>query len=247
MGRPKIEDFKPKIYTPHEEFVGHIRNFLHLLTRNEASTYAGREIKNIRRMKNHYLKNLLFPAMANLTFFFEAVSIYRELQDEFESDIKELLGIRRLHPKAGNYAFMFDSLITGIISTNVVTNTNAGENDFRLKLTDILQALIFQKLQRVKIMETKSSSYRVFEDIMHAKAWTEMLASRISDEYNFRKLRANYDQLELKRCKDEEERKKYIKQKDEQAREDFEKDAQAKSPSRTFNFDTKKLLEKKMK
>ena len=42
-------------------------------------------------------------AMANLMFVFEVVSMYPELQEEFDSGIIDLLGIRRLDSTKGNY------------------------------------------------------------------------------------------------------------------------------------------------
>jgi hypothetical protein len=165
----------------------------------------------------------------------------------FESDIKELLGVRRVNPRtydgpnARSYAFMFVSLIGGMIS--VKGDSDRGEYDFRLKLINRLLDLIWHEVQRLKILDSQRATSIVLGDIGRTRAWTEMLASRVNDEYDLSKLSPRYDKKELDSCKNEAEQKKYIENIDKKTLEDFEKYANENIPHRSFNFDTKKLIE----
>ena len=194
-GRRRSDETRPNIYMPHAEFVGWMKRLLqlpHLKTKLNDAIIAGgksegieeekteyeKEYDNVHRLKDYYLKRI-FQAMADLTFFFEAISSYVELQDEFESDIKDLLGIRRVNPRTTNYAFMFGSLMYSIITSSRITD------DFRLKLIHKLQVAIRAKLTTFKVLETDKTTARVFEDIDRVLAWTEMISLRVRDEYDF--------------------------------------------------------------
>ena len=97
--------------------------------------------------------------MANLTYFFETISSYPELQNEFESDIKDLLGIRRTSPKITDYAFMFSSLINGITKSTYQRKSSYQISDyFRLKLIHQLQEAVYAKLTYLKILETDKTT-----------------------------------------------------------------------------------------
>jgi hypothetical protein len=81
--------------------------------------------------------------MANLVFFFEAMTISSELKGTFESDIRELFGIRRNNPSFDNYGFMFKILLRSIFHSNL----GLSQNDFRFKLLHELQEIIYYKLR----------------------------------------------------------------------------------------------------
>ena len=108
--------------------------------------------------------------MANLVFFFEATSENQELAEVFESDMLDLLGIKRLNPRSeyNHYGFIFENLISGILQTN------SRKDDFRLRLIDILQELIFLKVLSLKILDMQKSTSMVTNDLQRAKAWTEL-------------------------------------------------------------------------
>lgn len=191
-GRRRKEDAKQKVYTPHAGFVGGMKRLLqlpHLKTKIHAATMRGentdevqteylKEYDSVHRLKDYYLKRI-FQAMADLTFFFEAVSLNPELQDEFESDIKDLLGVKRLNPRTTNYAFMFAKLMFGIVMSSDKSN------DFRLRLVHKLQEAIRARLTTLKVLETEKTTERVFDDIDKVLAWTEMISLRVPDEYDF--------------------------------------------------------------
>lgn len=246
LGRPAKDETEPEIYMPHEEFRGYMLKLLqtHKLKerlqdpklagekRRELQIEYEKKYNQVHHMKDYYLQNIVFPAMANLLFFFEAVSNNPNLFTEFEDQIKDLLGIRRLNPRAFNYATSFISLIEGMI---VTTSKN---EDFRVRLMQKLGDLIWLKVTNMKILETPKTTGRVLQDIGLGLAWLEMLASRVSDEYDLSLLSPRYGTY-----KTEEEADTDMKRIQKKTLEDFEKHARENSPSRTFNFNTEQLLE----
>jgi len=189
----------------------------------------------LKNTKREVLDDIIFPAMANITFFFDAISRYPELEPDFKVNIWDLLGVRRLNPKpnlvGGNYAFMFETLIACMLSIGI----NA--DDFRVRLVHILEDLIWKKVTGLRILETLSSSSRVLQEIGKPSAWTELLASRINDVYDFSILNHGIKDLEkFPYGGTEEERLKA-----------FEKNVSERLPRRTFTYDTNKLMEWKNK
>lgn len=198
--------------------------------------------------KGEILDKIIFPSMANLTFFFEAVSMIEELN--FESDIIELFGIRRDNPRtydghnAKSYAFMFKELMRGMIAISEMEDDGrSGRVDFRLRLIHELQSLIFHKILIQKILDSRKATSVVLGDISRAMAWTEMLASRVGDEYDLSKLSSKYNKEELENCKNDVKRKEYQEKIDKKTLEDFEKYVKEVTIHRSFNYDFKKLIE----
>ena len=171
--------------------------------------------------------------MANLTYFFNRIVNSEYLEDTFESDIKDLLGVRRLHPNSENYAFMFTELVGAMITSG----SNSHRPNFRLKLIHILQHLIFRKIMNQAEFETENAKEAVLKDIERSKVWTEMIASRVKEEYDFTRALPQYDHEELERCKNKTDKDKYIQKVIEQTRKEFDEYAKKEnSPKRTFDF-----------
>lgn len=220
------EEIQPTLYNPHPQFVAHLKKFLHVLKQGDRKD-AGEE-NNVRRMKNYYLNNLVFPAMANLTFFFEAVSEYPELRDEFESQILDLLGVRRTNPKISRYGFVFETLVACMMFIQ------SKEGDFTVKFVHILERLISSKVQGLDILETLDASVRIIKEIDSPKAWTELLASRVKDIYDF--------DILMKGIPGRESDPEHPGGTMEERIWEFDQKAKRKSPIRTFDFSTPKLL-----
>ena len=53
-----------------------------------------KKLKTLRNNKIKILDEIIFPSMANLTYFFNRIVNSEYLGDNFESDIKDLLGVR---------------------------------------------------------------------------------------------------------------------------------------------------------
>jgi hypothetical protein len=241
-GRPTKNESEPSIYIPHEEFVGYMKRLLQLFATKREITddmIAGgkitdverkqkeyrKEYNDVHRLKDYYLKRI-FQSMADLTFFFNAISTYPDLYNEFDDEIKDLLGIKRVNPRGDNYAFMFMSLVAGMISVNRI------DDDFRLRLTQRLQDLIWFKISGLKILDTPRSTGMIFDDIGRAQAWIEMVASRVKDEYDWDIITQGIKGLTKEKYGGTEtERQKA-----------FEQDVFQKRPARTFTFDTEELF-----
>lgn len=140
-----------------------------------------RKLRTLQNTKGEVLDEIIFPSMANLTFFFKSVLDLPELN--FESDIIQLLGIRRLTPRPWNYAFVFVNLVHAMISTK----KGYKKNDFRIRLIHELQKQIWHKFQELssEVFLTSRAFNTVNQDIERAMTWTEMIASKINDEYDF--------------------------------------------------------------
>lgn len=192
-----------------------------------------KKLKTLRNKKIKILDEIIFPSMANLTYFFNRIVNSEYLGDNFESDIKDLLGVRRLHPNSENYAFMFAELVASMITIG----PNSIMPNFRLKLLHILQHLIFRKIMNQVKFETENAKGAVLIDIERSKVWTEMIASRVKEEYDFTRAVPQYDHEELERCKNKTDKDKYIQKVDEQTRKEFDEYAKKEnSPKRTFDF-----------
>src|SRR6478736_5661636 len=159
-------------------------------------------LTSLKNDKTRILHKIIFPSMANLCFFFEAVAQSPQLQENFASDIIQLLGIRRNSPSEDNYAFMFRRLIWSIFFPS-----EPRENDFTLKLANQLQQIIYVKMKRPLyefFKENSEPKNMVLLDIERVKAWTELISQTVNDEYTFD------IQFKEKYGKTEEERVEYF-------------------------------------
>jgi len=78
------------------------------------------------------LNKHIFPAMANLLFFFYYVSRYPELREVFDDDIEELLGVRRDTTKY-EYGYIFNILIQSILLIGTYNTAETHLKDFLLQ------------------------------------------------------------------------------------------------------------------
>ena len=220
-----------KHYTPQQELVNNIKNILQhkklVGPKIEVSAVEGSQKKtNPYRMKVHYLDKHIFQAMANLTFFFQAIAKHPELQELYEDDIKDLLGIRRNDPNELEYGFMFVNLISAIMSTTrkYVKKGDRFEpkKDYTLKLTYRLQEMVQLILEENlrELFDNPNSQRAVETDISRVLGWVGMLASGVPDEHD------------IVRTEKYETSIKYI----------YETSTKVNRPDRTFEFDTTKLL-----
>jgi hypothetical protein len=92
--------------------------------------------------------------------------------------------------------------------------------------------LIWSKVQGLRLLDTQRSSNRILEEIGKPAAWTEMLASRVPDVYDFGILHHGMkDHEKYPYGGTEEERNKV-----------FDEQAKRNEPARTFTFKTEELL-----
>ena len=86
----------------------------------------------------------IFTSMANLLFFFECISKYPVLEELFEDDIQDLLGIRRSNPQQQVSGYIFVRLLYSIL----FVQKNNNEDDFRLTVNNLLQQVVRNKVKQ---------------------------------------------------------------------------------------------------
>jgi hypothetical protein len=208
------------------------------------------------------LDKIVFPAMANLTYFVGTVGAHKELQRVFEDDLKDLFGIRRKNPQKNAYAFMLRILINSILEWDMKSEkSDVGRKNFRVKLLYLLQEIIFYKsLHYVSScvfndnLSTNIEFTKIFgEDIGRALSWTRILSGLVEDEYdipidvekyeksrkNLKKLSSKLETLqgeELSKCKKEYNECKDYVESNQSLYMRYMGSMEAKEPARTFEF-----------
>jgi len=92
-----------KSYIPNETLVNFIQDWLHIHKKRDQLTQEGKELssedkKKLRALdkkKVDYIDNVIFPALANLTYFFEAMEASTRLSNGFEDELEEILDPRK--------------------------------------------------------------------------------------------------------------------------------------------------------
>lgn len=141
--------------------------------------------RSLRTRKVRILNDIIFQAMADLTFFFETISVYPELQVVFDNDVKDLLGVRR--NSVQEYGFMFLNLLRSILILRDMESKERPRNkqdDFRIKLNHILQGIVFDKVRPslIDVFKLQEAQIAVKDDFRRAWAWTGTLASNIDEK-----------------------------------------------------------------
>jgi hypothetical protein len=147
------------------------------------------EIKNrnhgLGTKKVRILNEIVFPSVANVLYFFNEISKHPELQKTFNEDIKDLLGVHRHNPNPNNYGYIFSNLIASILMVEW-TGKHLEEDDFRLRLIQILQEIIFLGIRQSlpEFLKDKRMFNRMLQDLEGATGWTSTLALHVKDEKN---------------------------------------------------------------
>jgi hypothetical protein len=154
-----------------------------------------RKRSNMARMKLYYLDKHIFQAMANLAFFFEAIAKHPELEDLFEDDIKDLLGVRRNKSAKHVCGFMFFDLLRNILKVGDLhlEREEGIQHDFRLILNHHAVRIVRNKVSaflaggyekkdgQVMLVDFKKENVRkvILDDFTRALAWTGALATGV--------------------------------------------------------------------
>ena len=189
-----------KSYIPDETLVKFIQDWLQLHRKKDLLTKEGRDlsreeqlkIRELSRMKVYVLDTIVFPAMANLIYFFDALSVSKKLSDAFTDDVEELLDPRRAVDAAkfsGNDMRMssgqfrennFARLIMGVL------NIHENKEDPKKRTTDFRVGLLYQLLNIVgDIMDeliSKEYAYNqvwksYYADYVRMKGWLALIVS----------------------------------------------------------------------
>jgi len=193
-----------KSYIPDETLVNFIQDWLHIHKKRERLTKEGKELstedkKKLRALdkkKVDYMDNLIFPALANLTYFFEAMAASTRLSNGFEDEVEEVLDPRKSKDAAkfsGNRmrmaSFQFKRnnlarLVDAALSIPM-KNYERGKpiTDFRVGLMYQLLEIIGDNMDRVISNEYSTSQiwHSFHEDFKKMLGWMALLTRTVKD------------------------------------------------------------------
>jgi len=193
----------------------------------ELSIEESKRLDTIRVDKERILDDLIFPAMANLTFFFESLDLEPILWNAFQKydNVEELLGIKRIGPSTEDYGIFFIRLFRSILGIESKYDTQ----DIRLRLMREAMKVIYLKMMKISpivyenITGSRLTIKYVGDEMGHALSRTDDISRDVKDPYDFRILEGD-DKAKQ--------------------REEFNKHAKLNSPNKTLDIDTKGILKR---
>jgi len=192
-----------KSYVPDESLVSFIQEWLQIHKKRARLTKEGEDLTNeekkrireLDRMKVYHLDNTIFPAMANLVYFFEAIGSSKMLSDGFEDEVIELVSpgnVKSAARMSGN-GMRFTSmqfrrnnlarLIISILNTPR-TKEKTPPSKFRISLMYQLQNIIGDEMEAMILEEYSFSQIwkSAVEDYQRMMGWLALLA-RTTDDF----------------------------------------------------------------
>lgn len=193
--------------------------------------------KNLDTEKSRILDKIIFPAMADLTYFLECISENDYLQVLFENDLKELFGIKR-DPIENNRAFMFEALIVSLITwdPNAKESIKKDIKNFRLIFYDLLLKIIYYRSQEIvrSLFDSNDILKIALHDIGRAMAWTSTFGSYIEEEYYLGFDIKKYNRIKNKPNEKWTEEEKHFLKSHQTNYDKFLESCEKNRPKRTF-------------
>lgn len=193
-----------KSYTPDTLLVEFFQDWLQLHKKRDVLTSAGedlsenekKEIRNLDRRKVYILDNLVFPSMANLIYFFEAMASSTRLTNAFEDELEEILDPRKAKDAAqfsGNEMRMSSiqfrrnnlaRLIGAMLDMPMKNYPNQKlVDDFRIGLMYQLLNIIGDKMDR--LLEHEYSFNQIWksfwDDYRRMQGWLALLTRSVKE------------------------------------------------------------------
>lgn len=194
-----------KSYIPNETLVSFIQEWLQLHRKKDILTKEGRslsreeqlKIRELDRMKVYVLDTIIFPAMADLTYFFESLSVSPKLSEAFHEEVAELLDPRNSEAAAkfsGNdmrfssIQFRQNNLARLIMSMLSIHQDKSG---IKKRTTDYRVGLVYQMMNIVgdmmdDLLSNEFSFNQVwksaYEDYVRMKGWLALLAGTVEEQ-----------------------------------------------------------------
>jgi len=159
--------------------------------KEEGQTMAGhidKELRRLDRKKVYYLNNVIFPSMANIVYFLEAISKNPELQEEFDDDLKDLFGLRYPEDlKNRGYNPVIRRLTDAIIDwterpiDDEEKLSSLRNSNLRLALMAIMQQVIYYKARTLSVQEMSEdiSNTIINDDFGRAWVWAQLFAKSV--------------------------------------------------------------------
>ena len=188
-----------KSYIPDETLVNFIQDWLHIHKKREQLTQEGKELssedkkrlRELDRMKVHHIDHTIFPALANLTYFFEAMAASPRLANGFENELEEILDPRQAKDAArvsgsdarmSSLRFRRNNLARLIIASLDIPmkNYEGGKivDDFRIGLMYQLLNIVGDNMDRLLMHEySYSQVWKSFsDDYKRMQGWLALLS-----------------------------------------------------------------------
>ena len=197
MGSAKKSDKALNCYKPSQKLVEFMNEMLRTKQMKEQGlTAAGdthKALRQLERRKVHYLNNVIFPSMANVVYFLEMVSKNPELQEEFDDDVLDLLGLRiteEMENKGGN-DFVIARLTRAVIDwterpPKYEQKRKSGfrTSNFRLAAMAVMQQMIFYKAVKFSMVEMggEFSNRIIKNDFGRAWLWARLFTRNIEKD-----------------------------------------------------------------
>lgn len=188
-----------KSYIPNETLVNFIQEWLQLHRKKDRLAKEGKDlsreeqlkIRELTRMKVYVLDTIIFPAMADLTYFFDSLSVSKKLSELFDDDVEELLD-----PRGSAEAARFSGNDMRLSSIQFRRNNLArlvmamlsmheDKSNPKKRVTDFRVGLLYQLLNIVgditdRLLAEEFSLNQVwrsyYEDYVRMKGWLSLLA-----------------------------------------------------------------------
>ena len=193
-----------KSYIPDETLVNFIQEWLEIHKKRDALKLVGKNlskleeerIRELDRMKVHIIDNIIFPSMANLTYFFEAMAASSRMSIAFEDELAEILDARKSKDVAhfsGGMRFSsmqfrennFARLVMAILNIPIKKYPENGSiNDFRIGLMYQMANVVGDSVDRLLGQEyTMNQIWKSFwEDYSRMLGWIALLTRSLKEE-----------------------------------------------------------------
>ena len=189
MSKHEIDGESQKCFIPSLKLRDYLSKRLQVTKQMDKIYAAGEEIppeifgsdRGLRTTKVRILNDIVFQAMADLTFFFECIKEHQELRNIFDNDVQDLLGLRRNTSESQRAGYMFSRLIRSILITDekiglkkVGIRRSKDVKDYRLILTDLLQQSVQDKVRGTlsDAIWTPEARKNVLDDFGRVRGWT---------------------------------------------------------------------------
>lgn len=194
-----------KSYIPNETLVNFIHEWLQLHKKKEEFTKEGKELSTIDkekiresdRMKVYVLDTIIFPAMADLIYFFDALSVSSKLSEAFDDGVAELLDPRHAEAAAkfgsdmrfSSIQFRENNLARLIMSILAIHDRKIqggkATNDFRVGLMYQMLNIVGDMMDRL-ISNQHGFGNQIWKsayaDYDRLKGWLSLLAGSIEEQ-----------------------------------------------------------------
>jgi hypothetical protein len=154
-----------------------------------------RERVKLNRRKVEILNKHIFPNMANLTVFLEAMTNNDFIRYIFREDLQALFFAKSTTNKNMKNKYVFRRFINAICSfeANIVDHeTRKPSERFKLILCDIMQESINEQMKTIApfiFNDIVFPQETLGPDMIRARAWTRMLAREAYEDLKFNKER----------------------------------------------------------